>query len=137
MIGGVAGYMSNTKLLIILIVLIINILVAVLMEKSFLTKERSEIAMLKAIGFKNSSIILWQTLRIGIVMVLAVFIAILLSEPASQLSVGFIFKIMGANNIIFDVNVLESYVIYPLICLATTVLAVFIVAQQVDRKSVV
>lgn len=133
MIGGVAGYMSNTKLLIILIVLIINILVAVLMEKSFLTKERSEIAMLKAIGFKNSSIILWQTLRIGIVMVLAVFIAILLSEPASQLSVGFIFKIMGANNIIFDVNVLESYVIYPLICLATTVLAVFIVAQQVRK----
>ena len=133
MIGGIAGYMSNTKLLIILIVLIINILVAVLMEKSFLTKERSEIAMLKAIGFKNSSIILWQTLRIGIVMVLAVFIAILLSEPASQLSVGFIFKIMGANNIIFDVNVLESYVIYPLICLATTVLAVFIVAQQVRK----
>lgn len=133
MIGGVAGYMSNTKLLIILIVLIINILVAVLMEKSFLTKERSEIAMLKAIGFKNSSIILWQTLRIGIVMVSAVFIAILLSEPASQLSVGFIFKIMGANNIIFDVNVLESYVIYPLICLATTVLAVFIVAQQVRK----
>ena len=66
-------------------------------------------------------------------MVLAVFIAILLSEPASQLSVGFIFKIMGANNIIFDVNVLESYVIYPLICLATTVLAVFIVAQQVRK----
>ena len=40
-------------------VMIINILVVVLMEKSFLTKERGEIALMKAMGFKNHTLIAW------------------------------------------------------------------------------
>lgn len=125
-IGGVAGALSDTKSFIILIVMMINTLLVVLMEKSFLTKERSEIALLKAIGFKNHSIIFWQTIRIAILMAAAVIIAVLLTEPFSQLAVGGIFKMMGSKYIVFDVNILESYVIYPLAVFAVTVLAAFI-----------
>ncbi|MCH5296570.1 MAG: FtsX-like permease family protein [Ruminococcus sp.] len=130
---GVAEYLGDTKLLVVLIVLLINILVAVLMEKSFLTKERGEIAMLKAIGFKNRSIILWQILRIAIIMVIATLIAIALSNPIGQLSSGAVFKMMGAKYIIFDVNVLESYIIYPLIILATVVFGVFLTALPIRK----
>lgn len=55
MIGDVAGQLDSLKLLILFIVLCINILVTVLMVKSFITKEKSEIAMLKAINrFKRT-----------------------------------------------------------------------------------
>jgi len=132
---GAAGYIDGIKNIVVIVVMIICILVAVLMEKSFLTKEKGEIAMLKATGFTNGSIILWQTLRIAIVMVFSVLLAIALSQPLGQLSVVGIFRMMGAYNIIFDVNILETCVIYPLAVFAVTVFSVFIVAQQLRRVS--
>lgn len=135
MVGGVAGYMSSVVYLTLLIVIIINILVAVLMEKSFFTKERSEIALLKAIGFTNRAIITRQVLRMAIVMVVAAILAILVAEPVGQLAVGGIFRIMGAKTIIFDVNVLYNYVICPLVVLVCTIISVIIVDQQVRGVS--
>lgn len=135
MIGGISDYMSGIKILVVFIVMIINILVVVLMEKSFLIKEKSEIAILKAIGFNNNLIIFWQSLRVGIIMFLSSLVAILLSNPVGQISSGLVFQIMGAKNIIFDVNIFESYIIYPLTIIFVTVLAVVIVSQEVRRIS--
>lgn len=135
LIGGAAGYMNDVAYLIVLIVIIINILVSVLMEKSFFTNEKSEIAMLKAIGFSNRAIICRQTLRMAIVMTAAAIIAVLLAEPVGQLAVTGIFRIMGAKNIIFDVNIIQTYIIYPLIVLVCTIISVFIASQQVRKVS--
>lgn len=129
--GGAGGYLNDTKLLIVIVVILINILVAVLMEKSFLTKERGEIAMLKAIGFKNGSIMGWQVLRITIVMLLAAIVAAILSNPVSQLTSGAIFRSMGAKTIIFDINVWETYIVYPIIIIAATIFFVFLTTLSI------
>lgn len=133
MIGGTAEYMSNLKIIVVGIVMIINILVVVLMEKSFLIKERKETALLKALGFKNNSIILWQVLRILFVMLASTITSILLLNPFEKITTVPIFKIMGAYNIVMDVNVLEVYVLYPVLILSAAVLAVFVIAQQIRR----
>ena len=130
-----AAYLDDTRWLVLLVVILINILVAVLMEKSFLTKERGEIACLKALGFRDSSIVFWQTLRVFIVMLISTVIAIALNNPVCQISVGGIFKGMGAKKIIFDPNVLESYVIYPAIIIAATLFGVFLTAMSVKHIS--
>lgn len=130
-----AAYLDDTRWLVLLVVILINILVAVLMEKSFLTKERGEIACLKALGFRDSSIVFWQTLRVFIVMLISTVIAIALNNPVCQISVGGIFKGMGAKKIIFDPNVLESYVIYPTIIIAATLFGVFLTAISVKHIS--
>lgn len=133
MIGDVAGQLQGVKQLILLVVLFINILVTVLMVKSFLIREKGEIAMLKAMGFKNSSLIAWQTLRIGIILFLAVIIGTMLGEPVSQLSVEPIFEIMGAQSIEFTIVPWEVYVMYPLIVLGVTVFAAMLAALQVRK----
>ena len=130
-----ASYLDDTKFAVLLVVILINILVAVLMEKSFLTKERGEIACLKAIGFKNSSVVMWQMLRVFIIMMISTIIAIALNTPICQLSAGAVFRMMGAKKIIFDPNILESYVIYPLIVIAATLAGVFLCALSVRNIS--
>ena len=130
-----ASYMDETKGIILIVVLFINILVVVLMEKSFLTKERGEIACLKAIGFKNSSIVIWQTLRVFIVLILSTILAIILNNPVCQISSGAVFRAAGAKKIIFDPNILESYIIYPLIIIATTLFGVILTALSVRNIS--
>ena len=127
--------MGGTKDFIILVVMVINILVVVLMEKSFLTKERGEIALMKAMGFTNHTLIAWQTIRIALLMAAAVVIAVLLTDPLSQLAVGGIFRTMGAKYIVFDTNILEAYIIYPLAVFAVTVLASMISALGIRSIS--
>ena len=136
MVGDIAGGMlQDIKKLILIVVLCINILVTVLMVRSFITKEKGEIAMLKAIGFRNSSLVMWQTLRIGIVLLFSAFLAVLLSTPLSEFSVGPVFKIMGAQNIKFEVVPLEVFVLYPLVVLIVTVLASMLAALRICRIS--
>ena len=132
-VGGVGGTIDGVTGLLFPVIILIDILVAVLMEKSFLTKERGEIAMLKAIGFKNRSIILWQTLRIAIVMIAAVLLSVALADPIGKLTTGGIFQMMGAKNIIFDMDVLKTFVIYPAIILAATVFSVFLTALSIRK----
>ena len=132
-VGGVGGIMDGVTGLLLPVIILIDVLVAVLMEKSFLTKERGEIAMLKAIGFKNRSIILWQTLRIAIIMIAAVLLSVALADTIGKLTTGGIFQMMGAKNIIFDMDILKTFVIYPAIVLATTVFSVFLTALSVRK----
>ena len=132
-VGGVGGIMDGVTGLLFPVIILIDILVAVLMEKSFLTKERGEIAMLKAIGFKNRSIILWQTLRIAIVMIAAVLLSVALADPIGKLTTSGIFRMVGAKNIIFDMDILKTFVIYPAIVLAATVFSVFLTALSVRK----
>lgn len=133
MIGDIASQLDSVKLLILSIVLGINMLVAVLMVKSFITKEKGEIALLKAIGFKNSSLILRQTMRIGIVLLVSVITGALVSVPLSSPIITPVFRMMGAYSIKYEIRPLEVYVIFPLIVLAATALAAFISAQGLRK----
>ncbi len=133
MIGDVAGQLQGVKNLILGIILCINVLVALLMVKSFITKEKSEIAVLKAIGFQDSSLVSWQSLRIGIVLVFSILLGTAISTPLSKLTVEPIFRMMGAYRIEFEVVAMEVYVIYPLAVLFATILAAAIGATQVRK----
>lgn len=133
MIGDVAGQLDSLKVLILVIIFGINALVAVLMVKSFIIKEKSEIALLKAIGFQDNPLILWQTMRIGIVLFTSVVFGALISSPLSSLIITPIFQMMGAYSIKYEIKAVEIYVVFPLIVLAATSFAAFISAQGLRR----
>lgn len=135
MMGDVAGQLDSMKVLILIIILGINALVALLMVKSFITKEKSEIALMKAIGFKNNPLTIIQTMRIGIVLLISVIVGALISSPLTPLIITPIFRMMGAYSITYDIRAVEVYVVYPLIMLGITALAAFISAQGLRKIS--
>lgn len=136
MMGDITKQLGGVKNIIFGVVLCINVLVTVLMVKSFIIKEKSGIAILKAIGFKSLNLAVWQTLRIVIILVIAVVLGILLSGPLSSLIIAPVFCMMGAYNIEFDVNAVEVYLIYPFAVLATTSAAAFLVSQGLRKVQV-
>ncbi|MGN0484808.1 MAG: FtsX-like permease family protein [Lachnospiraceae bacterium] len=135
MIGDVAGQLQSVKKLIFGIVLCINVLVAVLMVRSFLTKEKREIAVLKAIGFQDRCLIRWQSMRIGIVLVISILLGELISTPLTKLLVEPVFRTMGAYSIEFEILPFEVYVKYPLVILIVTVLASITAAMKLKKIS--
>lgn len=136
MIGAdVVGQLENMKMLILGIILSINALVAVLMVKSFITREKREIALLKAIGFQNTPLTMIQSMRIGIVLLISVIAGALLSSPLSTLIITPIFQMLGAYSINFEIRAVEVYIVYPLIVLVVTTLAAFLSAQGLRKFS--
>ncbi|MFT3952641.1 MAG: ABC transporter permease [Oscillospiraceae bacterium] len=135
MIGGISGTIGGLNRLIVPLVLAINALVAVLMVKSMITREKGEIGMLKAVGFSNGALMRWQCGRIGIVLAAAILIGILLSTPVSQLTAGAVFRMMGAGSIDFQIKPLQVYLLYPALVFAATMLASAVTSLQIRRIS--
>lgn len=131
---GTEGLLDGVKTLVLAIVLLIIMLITVLMERSFIAKERGEIALLKSVGFKNGVIIKWHTLRFGISAVVSSVIALMLITPLTGLTVGPIFKMMGADyGIKYEIAPFEVYLLYPLVVFAVTVVCAFLSAQNIRK----
>ena len=125
--SGAADTISAVKYLVLVIDIILAAMIAVLMERSFISKEKSEIALLKAMGFKSRSVIFQHTLRFVFVCIAAAVFAAALCIPLTKLTMDPIFSIMGlVSGIEFKIDAAEVFFIYPLIMLGVTALAVFL-----------
>lgn len=117
---------ASAKNLVMIIALIIAAMVTVLMERSFISKESGEIALMKAIGFKSRSVSAQHTYRFVILMLVATVIASALTLPFTRLVCDRIFALMGAaSGIEYAVKPLEIFALYPLILGAVIVAAAF------------
>lgn len=118
--------MEAVQYLLLAITLIVVALVTILMELSFLADEKSQIALLKAIGFKNGRIYGWHVIRFGIVAFAACLLAALLSIPMTKLCISPIFGMMGVNKITYAYKPLELFLLYPgAVLLITLIVAYF------------
>ena len=126
---GVGDTIAAVKDLVLILSLIIIILLAVLMERSFISKERSEIALLKAVGFDSGSVILYHAMRFGITVLTGIVVASVLLMPLTKLIMDPIFGMMGAiGNIEYQFNALEIFGAYPVIIFCVTVLSAALTA---------
>ena len=125
---SVVPTMEVVQKLLLAITLVVVILVVVLMERSFISDEKSEIAILKAVGFKDRRIILYHVLRFAIVTLFAVILAAALSIPLTYLTISPIFGMMGMSNMTYAIDGLQLFVIYPSIILGVTLLIAFVTA---------
>ena len=129
---GVADTMETVQNLLLIITLIVIMLVTILMERSFAADEKTQIALLKAVGFRNGTIVRWHVWRFGICGAFAVILALLLSVPMTHLCISPIFNMMGTQSVDYRYN-LTMTALYPIIIFGFTVLISFLVAQCVRK----
>ncbi len=104
----------------LLITIAVVILMSILMERSFISDEKNEIAIMKAVGFKDSKIVLHHIKRFMYAALIAVVLAVILSIPLTELCITPIFQGMGMKSMTFEYNFLQIGLIYPLIVLGFT-----------------
>lgn len=131
--GGIIDMVDVVRMIFVVVSIVICLLVVILMERSFVAREKSEIALLKSLGFRNSTLICWHTLRIGVVMMISIIIGEILVLPISQLTAGQAFKIWGVQSIEFEIIPMEIFGIYPGILLLVTVMGGYFVAQCIRK----
>lgn len=114
-IAGAGEAIRSLKTLVWWVVMIIISLLTVLMERSFLIRERGEIAILKAMGFRTQSIVKWHTVRFGIVAAASAAVSMLLAYPLTEAAVTPVFRMMGAYfGVSYYIRPLEVYLLDPL-----------------------
>lgn len=124
---GASDIVAGVKNFVLIISFIIIVMISVLMERSFISKEKSEIALMKAIGFKNKAVYAHHTARFFIVGIAALVIASLLCNPVTKLVIDPVFSMMGAvAGISYEIRPVEIFVIYPLVILAATLAGTFL-----------
>lgn len=122
-----ASTVGSAKNLVLIIALVIAAMVTVLMERSFISKETGEIALMKAIGFKSRSISAQHTCRFVVLMIASTVLASVLTLPFTRLVCDRIFAVMGAvSGVEYKIKPLEIFAVYPLILGAIVVVAAYL-----------
>lgn len=124
---GALDTMKAVELLLMAITVIVIILVTVMMERSFIAKESKQIAILKAVGFRDSDVIKWQVIRFAILGVISVLLAMIISIHVTTLVGNAIFSMMGASSVKWVYNI-GSLLKYPMVLVAITVIITWITA---------
>ncbi|MCM1224322.1 MAG: FtsX-like permease family protein, partial [Lachnospiraceae bacterium] len=122
--------MSDTlnaiKQMMMLITVIVTALIVILMERSFISKEKSEIALMKAVGIGNGSIILQHSLRFVIVSFIACIISSAVLMPISNVMMNWICNMIGdISGLKCDFDPLEIFVICPAILIGSFLTAFY------------
>ena len=131
---GVVSTMQTVQYLLLAITLVVVSLITILMELSFLADEKSQIALLKAIGFKNRKIYSWHVIRFGIVAAIACILAGTLSIPMTKLCITPIFGMMGVSKITYAFKPLQLFLIYPAAILVVTLIVAYL--TSLSSKSI-
>lgn len=131
---GVGGAIDAVKKMSAVLTVILAALIAVLMVRSFIAKEKAEIALMKAIGMRNTKIYGQYTLRFFISAAAAVLIAELLGMTLTKLCFDPIFRSMGLEmGVEYVQNPVEIYAVFPVIVLAATVVSAFFTSLYTRR----
>ncbi len=130
---SVVPTMEAVQYLLLAITVIVVILVTILVERSFISDEHSQIAILKAIGFRSGTIIKWHTLRFGIAALAAAILAAIASIPMTELCITPVFGMMGAIDIDFNIEPLQVFLIYPAVVFAVTIITACITSLYTKK----
>ena len=123
---GVTDILDAVKMLVMILTILLGALITVLMERSFIAKERGEIALLKAIGTRNGKIYAYHVLRFAFVGLIAVILGVALALPMTHLAMDPVFKKMGMELAVnYLTDPVEMYLVIPAIVLVTTVVSAF------------
>lgn len=125
--------------IVIVIALAVVFLVALLMTKSFMTREMGEIALLKSIGVSNACIRRRHILRIVLCLATALCLLLITCIPITNVVIAKVFLLFGASNVTVAVNPLYIFIIYPGIVLADIILAGFagtMSIRKIDTKNI-
>lgn len=130
---SVADTMESVQFMLLGITLVVVILVTILMERSFIADEKSQIAILKAIGFKDRAIIKWHVYRFGLAALIAVTLAAVLSIPMTELCITPIFGMMGATEIDYNIDPVQIFLLYPGAVFGMTILVSWLTALYTKK----
>lgn len=131
-----ADAVAGAKNLTLIVALLIIVMMSVLLERSFISKEKSEIALMKAVGFGSGSVIGIHVLRFVMIAAVSVILAMLVSRPVTKLVMDPLFSMMGVlKGLRYANNRFETFVLIPAVIFASVTAGAFFTSLGMKQIS--
>lgn len=134
--GGVIEQFGIIRNLLLVIVLGINFLITCLLAKMLLSKELPEVAILKAIGFKDKDIRKWQAARIAMILTASVVLGTITANLTGNFLTAGVFNFMGATRVQLKIEPFQVLFLCPLLMLVVTMTAVLVSLGPVRKTNI-
>ena len=126
---GMSDTINSIKKIMMILTVIVTAMIVILMERSFIAKEKSEIALMKAVGVTDGSIAAQHTLRFVIASILACILSTAVLMPISNVMMNWVGNMIGdISGLKCDFDPLEIFVICPEILIGVTVIGSYLTA---------
>lgn len=126
---GMSDTLNAIKKIMMILTVIVTAMIVILMERSFIAKEKSEIALMKAVGIPNSSIVAQHALRFVIVSLIACIVSSAVLMPISNVMMNWVGNMVGdVSGLKCDFDPIEIFVICPAILIGVTVIGSYLTA---------
>ena len=126
---GMSDTINSIKKIMMILTVIVTAMIVILMERSFIAKEKSEIALMKAVGVTDGSIAAQHTLRFVIASILACILSTAVLMPISNVMMNWVGNMVGdISGLKCDFDPLEIFVICPEILIGVTVIGSYLTA---------
>ena len=126
---GMSDTLNAIKKIMMILTVIVTAMIVILMERSFIAKEKSEIALMKAMGIPNSSIVAQHALRFVIVSLIACIVSSAVLMPISNVMMNWVGNMVGdVSGLKCDFDPIEIFVICPAILIGVTVIGSYLTA---------
>ena len=126
---GMSDTINSIKKIMMILTIIVTAMIVILMERSFIAKEKSEIALMKAVGVTDGSIAAQHTLRFVIASILACILSTAVLMPISNVMMNWVGNMIGdISGLKCDFDPLEIFVICPEILIGVTVIGSYLTA---------
>lgn len=126
---GMSDTINSIKKIMMILTVIVTAMIVILVERSFIAKEKSEIALMKAVGVTDGSIAAQHTLRFVIASILACILSTAVLMPISNVMMNWVGNMIGdISGLKCDFDPLEIFVICPGILIGVTVIGSYLTA---------
>lgn len=126
---GVTDILNAMDKFVMVLSVTVILMITILMERSFIAKEKSEIALMKAVGFKSRSIIVHHILRFVIVTVVSSILGAALLYPVIRIAIDPIFKMLGAgHSMCYAFSLFRLLILYPAVTIGTAAVGTLLTA---------
>jgi len=134
-LGGTIDIMNGLAVSLFFVLLTIICLVAFLISHTLLAKDKPAIVLLKSIGFPETVLKVWQTLRMLLVAAIGIVFGVLISFPVTLLTTKMAFGIFGADRVPPQCDVLWAFIICPVSTVTGVLLISALVSLGIGRIS--
>lgn len=106
--------------------LFITALITLMFMKMMVAKDRYAIAVMKAVGFKNTDLTIQYITRAVFVLLIGILLGTILANTLGELIAGMVISSLGASSFQFVVNPLSAYILCPLMMVGTVLIATIV-----------
>lgn len=134
--GNTIQQLKTVTMVTVIVGLAVSILITSLFMNMLVTKDSSQIAVMRSLGFSLRHIRTQYLTRALCLLVLGIVLGTLFSNTLGQQMVSVIWSLMGASRIRFVIEPLQAYVMYPLLMMATVAVTTILSIRSIKETNI-